>query len=191
MNVKNKQYADGFKRRMVERMTGPRAVSAYALAREVGVPQPTLSLWRRRAATLGTNMPGDQRKPEVPRRAEDWSAEEKLQAVVEAEKLSDAQLGGWLRQRGVTQAHLSQWREAAVGAFASSPRPSPSTDHKRIRELERELRRKDKALAEAAALLVLQGKVQALWAAEDEPTGPSNASSSSKQSRPRSRKERG
>ncbi len=41
-----------------------------------------------------------------------------------------------------------------------------------MRELERQLRRKDKALAEAAALLVLQKKAQALWGDADDDTDP-------------------
>jgi transposase len=54
----------------------------------------------------------------------------------------------------------------------SAPRKSKtaSEDAKRIKKLERELRRKEKALAEAAALLVLQKKVQAIWGDEDDDT---------------------
>jgi transposase len=45
-----------------------------------------------------------------------------------------------------------------------------SLEARRVRELEKELRRKDKALAEAAALLVLQKKVQAIWGDADDDT---------------------
>jgi len=60
-----------------------------------------------------------------------------------------------------------------------------------LEDLERELKRKDKALAETAALLVLQGKMQALWAAEDDATRPSSDESSSRTSRKRKPQGRG
>jgi hypothetical protein len=82
---------------------------------------------------------------------------------------------------------LTAWTELAHAAFAARPASANAAERKRVRELERELRRKEKALAETAALLVLQGKVQALWAAEDAPTGHSSDDSSSTPSRKRKR----
>ena len=49
-----------------------------------------------------------------------------------------------------------------------------SPEARRIRELEKELRRKDKALAETAALLVLKKKANAIWGDEDDDTAPSS-----------------
>ena len=64
--------------------------------------------------------------------------------------------------------HLQQWRDSATQALAepAEKRVSPQQtkeDRRRIKELERELRRKDKALAETAALLVLSKKVSAIF----------------------------
>jgi transposase-like protein len=77
-----------------------------------------------------------------------------------------------LRREGVHEAQLDQWRQAADEATLSAlgGRKQRSAEQKKVRQLERELKRKDKALAEAAALLVLQKKVRALWADEDEST---------------------
>lgn len=94
------------------------------------------------------------------RRPEDRSALEKLRVVSDASRLDDAQLGDFLRREGIHEADLERWREEALSGL-SGPRPSQPPS-KRIRELERELKRKDKALAEAAALLILQKKVRAL-----------------------------
>jgi hypothetical protein len=107
------------------------------------------------------------------KRPQDWSAEEKLSAVLEAAKLSDEELGAFLRSRGLHEADLVAWRETVLQALKSPARKksgSLTKDTRKIRKLEKELNRKEKALAEAAALLVLQKKVQAIWGDEDSDT---------------------
>ena len=106
--------------------------------------------------------------PSRPRRPEDWTAEERLQIVLEAAKVSEADLGAFLRSKGLHEAVLTEWRTAALTALRGPTKASPEA--KRVRALEKELARKDKALAEAAALLVLKKKVQAIWGDEDDST---------------------
>lgn len=95
------------------------------------------------------------------RRRRDWSIEEKIRILAKASTLTGAELAEYLSGEGVLQAEYQLWRLA----LSDEGRASLATT-KRIRALERELARKEKALAEAAALLVLKKKVQAL--AEDE-----------------------
>lgn len=170
------EYNQAFKSKMVQRMIGPAAMSATALAATAGVPQPTLSRWLRDATGTLADMskkprPSAPASPR-PRRPEDWPAEERLRVVMEAGQLSDDELGAFLRRHGLQEATLAQWRAAMLEALAPGrQRPTPVSS-KRERELEKQLRRKDRALAEAAALLVLQKKVQALWGDEDDDTKP-------------------
>jgi hypothetical protein len=98
------------------------------------------------------------------------SAEDKLRLVLEAGRLSDDELGAFLRREGLHEAELDEWRDTMLSSLKPPTKTARSADARRVRELERELRRKDKALAEAAALLVLQKKVQALWGDEDDDT---------------------
>jgi transposase len=172
-------YSDAFKRKLVQRMLVPGGPTAAALSLEVGVHQTTLSLWRRQAATLGCvtqppKPPRDSGPSHDPQRPEDRTPEEKLRLVLEAAALPPANLGEFLRRHGIHEADLASWREAALEGLGerhrTQPRGSAGTDHRRVRELERELRRKDKALAETAALLVLQKKVRAIWGDEDDDT---------------------
>jgi transposase-like protein len=162
---------------MIQRMVGRGRISAGALSKEVGVAQPTLSLWLKSASRV--SVVSDDEKP-LPRakRPEDWSPQKKLAAVMASAGLSEAELGAWLRREGLTEEHLRQWREAleerASAVFEPREPRVSAESRRRVLELERELKRKDKALAETAALLVLQGKVQALWAEEDAPTRQSN-----------------
>ena len=96
------------------------------------------------------------------KRPQDWSPAQRLRAVNEAATLSDEELGEFLRREGLHAHTLKQWRQDALAGLGASPRPGQKRISRRERQLERELRRKDKALAEAAALLVLQRKPRAL-----------------------------
>jgi hypothetical protein len=95
----------------------------------------------------------------------DWSIEEKVRILAEATPLAGAELAECLAREGVPLAEYEQWRLA----LTDEGRASVAT-LKRIRALERELARKEKALAEAAALLVLKKKVLALEEDEDAAT---------------------
>ncbi len=162
-------YTNEFKSKMVQRMLGPERRSAMSLSAETGVSQTSLSKWARQAMRGGTvTIP-----PKPPRRPEDWTPEEKLRAVVEANKLDASQLGEFLRREGIHEAQIREWRTTALEALSTSKSLSRS-EQKRVRELEREVRRKDKALAETAALLVLQKKVRAIWGDGDDDTNEEN-----------------
>jgi len=171
------KYPEGFKEEMIRKMSEPGAQSASSLSAEVDVPQTTLSRWMREAPRV-KEMSKKKRKG---RRPQDWSAEEKLEAVMEASSLSDEELGTFLRRKGLHGAQLDAWRkkvfEGAQQALSRNSRSKQATaEKKRLRELERELRRKDKALAEATALLVLKKKLAALMEDEDEGTGGKSGS---------------
>jgi transposase-like protein len=100
-----------------------------------------------------------------PRRPGDFSPEEKLKVVRDAAGLEGTELGALLRREGIHEADLALWRQNAdQGALAAlGGRRQRTAEQKRLRKLESELKRKDKALAEAAAILVLSKKIQALW----------------------------
>lgn len=167
-----KTYSPTLREKMLEKMLAPNAKSIAELANECGIAKSTLSTWKSRAVKEGgMNTSNRSRRPD------DWSFEEKVGALAEASNLSDSELGIFLRKKGLHEADLQRWRELIAAALAkpgSKKKLGKNTDAKRIKELERELRRKDKALAEAAALLVLKKKVQAIWGdGDDDTTGGS------------------
>jgi transposase-like protein len=161
------EYSELVRARMVRRMVGPSAVAATELSRETGIPQPTLSRWLRGAASLRLvstkpDGPNDETAAQEAKRPQDWSPKERMQFVLDADGLGDQELGELLRRRGVHREQLDAWRaQAEVFGEPTASRRSP--DGKRIKQLEREVARKDKALAETAALLVLQKKVHLLF----------------------------
>jgi hypothetical protein len=171
------EYAENVKARMVRRMLGPNAMTATDLATETGIPQPTLSRWLRAAASIKTMSrtkppsPPMSSAPGKPKRPQDWTALERAQVVLEASQLADDEVGEYLRRQGLHREQLDEWRRALEDALARPGRTRrPASDVKRIKELEREIARKDKALAETAALLVLKKKMALLLGDEDDDT---------------------
>ena len=149
---------------MVKKMTGANAKSAGVLAREEGVHQSTLSRWLRDYGRFGPTGGAMSEK----KRPEDWSAEKKMQTVLAYEGMTEQERGEYLRKHGLYDLDIQRWREEMIGALNRKPKKGDPKD-RRIRQLEGELRRKEKALAETAALLVLKKKAQAIWGdSEDE-----------------------
>jgi len=179
------QYTDKFKNAMIQKMTGPDSISATALSKQVEVPQSTLSKWLRMAG-IGPSYAFPNNAGEYTKMAKitdlkrpnDWSAEDKLKLVMEAISLDEKQLGAFLRSKGLHQTHLDQWRlqmlDGLQNGFSKRKARKKKSDAKHIRALEKEINRKDRALAETAALLVLKKKVQEIWGDEDDPTAGSN-----------------
>jgi transposase len=157
-------FSQAYKQKMIERLTGKDAMSARQASQETGISQETLSRWLRDARSLPLMAP---RK----RRTKPWSIEEKAKVLMETAGLARGELTHYLEGHGLLLGEVEQWRLA----LEEEGRASVATT-KRIRRLERELARKEKALAEAAALLVLKKKVKDLWEDEDDDTGENNES---------------
>lgn len=170
-------YSKAFRTLMVQKMTSPDRPDVESLAAEVGVPRSTLYRWvsdidklTPRTASEAPLSLATTPRPINMKRPQDWSAQEKLAAVLEAASLSDEELGPFLRSRGLHEAQLQQWRDLMLAGLepkaVQGGKKAPES--KRLRELEKELRRKDKALAETAALLVLKKKAQAIWGDDED-----------------------
>jgi hypothetical protein len=143
-------------------------MSASALSREVGISQVTLSRWLRDAGTL-VGMSKSKKNP-TPQSPRDWPLERKLRVVLEALSLSDKDLGAFLRREGLHEAQLEEMRSAVESALSEKkkkPSKKSTSEAKRIKKLERELSRKEKALAEVTALLVLKKKLEAYYLGEE------------------------
>lgn len=160
------QYSAAFKAQVVKRLVGPQAVSATQFAEAVGVPQPTLPRWVRELRTVDA-MPRRERK--------DRTGAEKLRVVQDAACLDEVAPGALLRREGPQMTDLTAWQQAAeqaLDAKPARPKAGPSAEAKRVQVLERELGRKGRALAEAAALRAQKQQAHAIWGDADNTTPP-------------------
>ena len=167
-------YPKEFKAKIIAQMLPPHDRHIPDLACETGIPQDTLYNWRikqqRRTEAVVTKTTAEPDR---------LSSQDKFHLVVESAALNEQELGEFCRRRSVFPEQLASWREACTGANGLRPGREDSADNRKLArrnaELESELRRMEKALAEAAALLMLQKKVRDLWA---EPEGASSPSGS-------------
>jgi transposase-like protein len=149
-------------------MLPPNHVPLGRLSQEEGISRATLAKWRAEARAKGQFLPDANTGPEG------WTSADKLAAVIETAAMNAADLGEYCRRRGIYPEQLRVWREACERANdwerAATSRITRETkdDKTRIPQLERELARKEKALAEAAALMILRKKAEAIWGRGDE-----------------------
>jgi transposase len=161
-----KRYSPELKESIIRKMMPPRNMSVSQLIKETGISDATLYNWRKEARSKGGIVPGDGKNPER------WSSEAKFAVVLETAGMTEQELGEYCRAKGLYAEQITAWRKQCekanqAGAKQVSTEQSKK-DKKRIKALERELRKKDKALAETAALLVLRKKADAIWGEPEE-----------------------
>ncbi len=161
--MKGQHYPEDFQKSVVSKFLSRGTKSADSVAQDVGVSLSCIYTWTKKYGNLQamTNKSGikpNDRKPH-----------EKFQLVMNYFSLPEEERGKFLRENGLHSENLEQWKKLLESGFEQKPKSSSSAeDKKKIKELEREIRRKDKALAEAAALLILQKKAQLLWGTDED-----------------------
>ncbi len=156
-------YSPERKEAVLKKMLPPNNQSIAQLAKVEGISDATLYNWRSQARNAGRLMPDSDNTPNG------WSSKDKFAAVAGTAAMSEAEKAEFCRQRGLFPEQLRAWREACEQANdwnRSSERQlkeATKSDRKKLKRLERELARKEKALAEAAALLVLGKKLDAMF----------------------------
>ena len=149
------RYGQKFKERIVARLLPPESAPVEVVSVSAGVSVTTLERWRAEVLARPAGEGG-----------RTWSPAARLEAVIATAGLDAAARSAWCRERGVYPTELDTWKRDAISGLGE-PRGEDSValrqERHRTRELERELRRKDKALAETAALLVLSKKLAAIF----------------------------
>jgi transposase-like protein len=167
--MNRKPHSPEFKEQALRKLRERGNRTQQSVADELNICLSTLKGWLQGSKKMARGLPhgADPLPSDVPVVA--WGPSERLQALNESHSLSGEALHAWCREKGLFAHQLQTWREA----FLAGSEPLTRDSRSAVRELqskndllERQLRRKDKALAEAAALLVLQKKFQALWADE-------------------------
>jgi len=163
------RYSPERKEAVLCKMMPPHNRTIRQLSEDEGISEATLYNWRQAARDKGILLPDGDIGPEG------WNARDKFAAVIESATQNEQELAEYCRQKGIYPQQVKQWRKACEDAndwdrqANNKLKTEQKLSRKRIRNLEKDLRRKEKALAEAAALLILQKKVEAIWTdAEDE-----------------------
>jgi transposase-like protein len=160
------RHSDAVKADVRRRMGPPQRQSVTEISQELGIHVITLYKWRKTRRSQGAVVPASQKNPEC------WGPADKFAVVLETAALNATELGGYCRERGLFPEQVDRWRQAAQDAHAQPLltmadqkylQRRHQEDQREIKRLQQELSRKDKALAEAAALLIASQKIQAYW----------------------------
>ena len=148
------RYGQQFKERVVARLLPPESTPVEEVSNKVGISVTTLERWRAEfLAEAADDRPAR------------WTPTARLEAVIATAGLDETARSAWCREHGVFPTALDAWKRDAIAGLGepAEEHPAAKQRQRRVKELERELRRKDKALAETAALLVLSKKLQAIF----------------------------
>ena len=149
---------------VLKKLLPPNNISIAELSKEEGISDATLYLWRKEARNEGRLMPDADNSS-----ASHWSSRDKFAAVMETAAMSQVEIAEYCREKGLFPEQLAQWRQVCEQANdwdqAAEKKLKEATQNERKKntELQKDLDRKNKALAEAAALLVLRKKYNALF----------------------------
>lgn len=160
------KFSQSFKNNVVEKMLNRAAeVRIEDIAKDYGIAHSTVGRWVResRQMTVGNNSTMTTKE----KRPQDWNAAEKFQAIIDCATLDDEAISAWCRQQGLYAHHIKQWQQVFIQSQSSQEgRGQLKALREENKQLKSELKRKEKALAETAALLVLKKKAQAVWASD-------------------------
>ena len=160
------RYSSQFKEAILNKLSET-DLSVRKFAEQEGINLSTLYSWQKQFNISGFSV-------SKVSSSDKWSNEEKFAVVLETSTLAEAELSEYCRAKGLYPEQVKQWKQACIAANTAKPSkrvkttPEHKADKKRIKALERELHRKEKALAESAALLVLGKKFDAYWEGKED-----------------------
>jgi len=163
------KYSIGFRNSILKKVLPPENRKVSEVAKEVGITAQTISSWMEKAKSGTLPQREDESTPAS------RSMSEKLRTIIESKSVPTKQKGAWLRERGLHAEHLPLFEQEVTDIVKEKSEKEKKEIRdlkKKNKQLERELARKDKALAEMAAIITLKKKAEALWGdGEDDSSG--------------------
>ena len=162
------RYTAEQKQAIIARMMPPQNESVPKLSAETGISDVTLYKWRKEARATGDVTPGNSRI------SDKWSSQDKFLVVMETFAMNEVELAEYCRRKGLYREQIEAWKEVCLQANGQAFNQTKQLngqlkeEQQRSKALEKDLQKKEKALAEAAALLLLRKKAQAIWGDEEE-----------------------
>ena len=167
-NSKNRRYTKEEKEKLIRRMLPPESISTSKLSVETGISKSTLATWKTKA--IVSQIKGNNTSNKA------ISSREKFLIVMKTYTMSESDLGKYCRENGLFAEEVKKWRSSCIAANDGTKNINKffeleeqlKEEKKKSKELEKDLRRKEKALAETAALLVIRKKLDAIFGEKEE-----------------------
>lgn len=154
-------YSMAFRKAAVEKLLAG-GQTVVNLRNELGVSRETLYRWLNNFTHHDVGKVATLPKKKRP---QDWSAEEKYRALMETTGYNAEEMSVYCRRNGIHVSQLEGWKETCLAGMRKGPKTDPEKKALKAenQDLKRDLRRKEKALAETAALLVLKKKAAEIF----------------------------
>lgn len=158
----NKRYPKELKERILKSLQPPENKTVPQVAKEKSIPANTIYTWVAKARKKGFMIPNSYPSNDVK-----WRKEDKFRIVMETYTLNEEELSIYCRKHGLYTTDVNRWRKTLENSLETNNlSPELKAEREKNKQLEKELKYKEKALAETAALLVLGKKVDAIWGAK-------------------------
>ncbi|HEN47668.1 MAG TPA: hypothetical protein ENI75_04860 [Mizugakiibacter sp.] len=158
-------YSQELREQIVKKMMPPSSQTVAAISRETGISQPTLYAWKKQFRTQGYVVPSKSSNPDR------WDGKAKLAAVIQTAAMNESERSAYCREYGLYVEQLDAWTPSfeIMDPLEGPVRKADLAAARKLnRKLEKELHRKERALAEAAALLTLSKKARAIWGSDED-----------------------
>ena len=162
------RYTPERKAEIIGRMMPPNNESVAQISKVEGIAEVTLYKWRKEARAAGVATPGNGQT------SDKWNSQDKFLIVVETLAMNELELAEYCRKKGLYREQIEAWKSVCLQANgqafdqAKQLNGQLKEEKQRAKQLEKELQKKEKALAEAAALLLLRKKAQAIWGDDED-----------------------
>ena len=162
------RYSQKQKEAIVKRMMPPNNESVAPIAKEERISDVTLHKWRKEARAVGMATPGNGQT------SDKWNSQDKFLVVMETFAMNELELAEYCRKKGLYREQIEAWKRVCLQANGQALDQAKQLngvlkeEQKHAKQLEKELQKKEKALAEAAALLLLRKKARAIWGDDEE-----------------------
>lgn len=154
-------YSADFKQSVVQKISTPGGPSVAQMAKNLGVHYTSIYGWFKDHANTSSM-----------KKSKEWTPESKLEAIIKTATMSDNELGEFLRTNGLHSTELDQWKQDFYRSQKSAGRPRTDPELVELRakekELSKDLKRKDRALAEMSARVILLKKSRLIFGETEE-----------------------
>jgi len=159
------QYSEDFKKNAVKKLLLPNAGSLRFIGEQLGVPESTLYGWKQVYANIASTMKKQNLISKMTR-------EEKFNLLLKLSAMPENELGVYLRENGLYSNDIDSLREEIINGPRESKKASVDPEVVKLRsklnETEKNLKRKDKALAEMSARVILLKKSHEIWGDQED-----------------------
>lgn len=158
-------YSSDLKEKVIKLMLPPHNISVRELTEKHNISEQSLYKWKKAAKANGAVVQNHSGKKEK------YSNEVKLNIIIETAGLNNQELSEYCRKKGIYTNEIKSWKSSFITGKTETEtiiKQELKSKDAELKSVKKELHRKEKALAEAAAILVLRKKVQAIWNSDEE-----------------------